>query len=312
MISLSKKYGIDVEYALSKHVDGLMPILCQRVKNHKKEHEQLEELLPKDKLEQILSGQPKDLLNLQNEINKIPSELGIESLIPRIFNYKSFQKYSPIKYNAFSLANNLNVQSCPYCNAQYTKTISKGKNSFRPTFDHFFPQKNYPILALSFYNLIPSCSTCNSKKKENGYDLNHYFHPYIHEIEPDLRVTWFPKKSLTANFLAEDFDLKIVPTKSTNKERIDNHLFLFQLNTLYEKYKDEAAEILTKQLSYPESYKTTIRELLCKAGNFSHAELNRLIYGNYVESKDLLKRPLSKLTKDFLMNKWYAIHYESV
>lgn len=31
-------------------------------------------------------------------------------------------------------------------------------------FNHFYDKGTYPYLALSFYNLIPSCSTCNSSK----------------------------------------------------------------------------------------------------------------------------------------------------
>lgn len=33
----------------------------------------------------------------------------------------------------------------------------------------FFPKDEYPIFALSFYNFIPSCRTCNHIKSNNNY-----------------------------------------------------------------------------------------------------------------------------------------------
>ena len=55
----------------------------------------------------------------------------------------------------------------------------------RPQFDHWFPKKKYPLLAISFYNLIPCCTYCNSSVKgdiefannlrtEDGADIEGY------------------------------------------------------------------------------------------------------------------------------------------
>lgn len=49
----------------------------------------------------------------------------------------------------------------------YTKTVfdEEGEKITRPTFDHWFAKDDHPLLALSFYNLIPSCNICNSSVK---------------------------------------------------------------------------------------------------------------------------------------------------
>ena len=58
-------------------------------------------------------------------------------------------------------------------------------------------------------------------------------------------------------------------------------------------------EILKKRIIYSRSQ---IKELYKSYGNLfkDEEELVRIIFGNYINSKDLNKRPLSKLTKDIL------------
>ena len=48
--------------------------------------------------------------------------------------------------------------------------------------------------------------------------------------------------------------------------------------------------------------RSQIKELYKSYGNLfkDEEELVRIIFGNYINSKDLNKRPLSKLTKDIL------------
>ena len=46
---------------------------------------------------------------------------------------------------------------CPYCSEEYIEPTSNTKKQI----DHFLPKRQYPFFALSYYNLIPSCGTCN-------------------------------------------------------------------------------------------------------------------------------------------------------
>ena len=111
-----------------------------------------------DNLEELILCQPDDAISVDN---KVKAAIGITPanfteqivvFINNIINYSLFDDY------AYKIANDLNVNTCPYCNRNYINTvIDKGKKGIiRPTFDHFFPQVRHPFLALSFYNLIPS------------------------------------------------------------------------------------------------------------------------------------------------------------
>ena len=114
----------------------------------------------------------------------------IVEAIKYVFDYAKFSKKSKVKSNwdGYSLAKKLKVNVCPYCNRLYTTTVVKRKKVgisieksklIRPEFDHFYIKSHHPYLALSFYNLIPSCKVCNSSLK-GDVDMNYrdFVHPY--------------------------------------------------------------------------------------------------------------------------------------
>jgi hypothetical protein len=64
--------------------------------------------------------------------------------------YYKFSKYMNKRYQYFIdkhgswLSKELKVDTCPYCNRQYTFTVDSSKKT-RPQFDHFYPKKNILI-----------------------------------------------------------------------------------------------------------------------------------------------------------------------
>ena len=79
-----------------------------------------------DNLKDILKGYPEKLITLQHDdiINHVETHI-----LHGIFNYKSFQKKATNnKYDAYTLAQNLNFNTCPYCNRNYTITVVNGRN----------------------------------------------------------------------------------------------------------------------------------------------------------------------------------------
>ena len=87
---------------------------------------------------------------------------------------------------AYDISMMKSKNTCTYCNRQYTFTIgrkhtnNKMVSKIKPQFDHWFAHKQYPLLSLSYYNLIPSCSVCNSSVKGGAhYSLKTHIHPYM-------------------------------------------------------------------------------------------------------------------------------------
>jgi len=100
-----------------------------------------------------------------------------------VFEYNTwFNGDDNDRYDAYTLAMNLNRSTCTYCNRIYTHTVARVNSSkvMRPQFDHWFSKSKHPALSMSFYNLIPSCSVCNSSIKGTlDFDLATHLHPYV-------------------------------------------------------------------------------------------------------------------------------------
>lgn len=180
------------------------------------------------------------------------------------------------------LLDTLSVTTCPYCNRSY---INPAESKTGCHLDHFYDKMTYPILAVSFYNLIPVCSTCNTIKanRQLGYS------PHNH--------------SFTANDL---FTFSYTPALVTGKPRIklklnskstifQQNISALELDTLYQIHSDIVEEIIHKS-TYYNSYRASLYKSL--KITFSEEEIIRHFLGNYFTESTYDKRPLSKLTHD--------------
>jgi 5-methylcytosine-specific restriction endonuclease McrA len=198
----------------------------------------------------------------------------------------------------------LNCNVCPYCNRIYTFTVNNN-HKCKPEFDHYFPKKEYPYLSVSIFNLIPSCSYCNKGKSNNCVDSgfkHRLIYPFEESFQDENLQIKFSIESDTINYLYGDFSdvkIKIKSKSDKNLDLIKNYNSYFKVDSLYSLHTDYVEEILNNAIIYGN---TMTRELLDQYSDmFSTKEdIFRMIFGNYVEPKDFLKRPLSKLTHDLL------------
>jgi hypothetical protein len=196
------------------------------------------------------------------------------------------------------------MSTCPYCNEQFTFTISGKNKKTRPQFDHFFNKGKHPYFALSFYNLIPSCYVCNANLKGSAAFLpSTHLHPFLETIN---EVVDFTTEIDTADYLVtkKDFTLTTKRCPGASDElyaKAMSNIAAFAIVDRYNFHKDYAAEILTKAYMYDKSGIQALLEDFGIAGKqifSSREEIIHIILGNYVQSGDLHKRILSKLTKD--------------
>ncbi len=208
--------------------------------------------------------------------------------------YAEFSSKNTEPYNAYDLASKLNVDVCPYCNRNYTFTVKSNNGSTRPQFDHFYDKATYPILALSFYNLIPSCPTCNTTMKgKKPFSLKTHIHPYEEGFENKAHFSLHVKDSLFY------YDVKSFDTSlKTEDARVQNNIKDFGLEKLYERHKDIVLELIQKAEIYNESYLDELMQNYEGIFFKNREDLMRLVTCGYVSDDDLHKRPLSKLIKD--------------
>jgi len=232
----------------------------------------------------------KFLKEITDELGKPTKGSNRYKLLFYIFVEKGYEKFfsqgkNLQNYSAYGFVEKLGLKSCPYCNRNYTFVVRRGK--LRPEIDHFFPKTVYPYLAVNFFNLIPSCQTCN-KTKTNDVNFD-WLNPY--DIKKDsFNFTYQPNSIDFVAVEKEKYNFNSFEIKINGHEE---NIKTFKLKELYEQHKDIVLELLIKKAYYPKSY---IEELV--GFGFSKSEIYRYLLGNYSDDKDLHKRPLSKLIKD--------------
>ncbi|KZN99237.1 hypothetical protein [Pseudobacillus badius] len=196
------------------------------------------------------------------------------------------------EYNAAKLVQKLGIVVCPYCNRNFINNVTYSNRGLKRTsqMDHYFCKEKYPFLAMSFYNLIPSCPSCNHIKSNKRV----YLSPYDTRFNPSDLVNFnFRIKSI--DFIQDESQLEITLT-SLNK-RINSNIGTFKLESQYQIHNDIAQELIKKMLIYPETklneIRTDFNELF-----INEDELKRTIFGNYLNENDFHKRPLAKFMSD--------------
>ena len=204
--------------------------------------------------------------------------------------------YKDLKISTW-LAKELGIKTCPYCNREYTfsRRLKNGRE-VHPEFDHFYPKSKYPYLALSFYNLVPSCHTCNHLKMEHEIDINPHYESY-----EDRGMSFTLENKNTGGMYDPEknhwvFDPNNVEIKIKNGNRNVSRL---GLEEVYNMHTDIVADIVTKAQAYNDSFYQSLVDSYSGLGK-TPAEIYRLIWGTYMDPNEYGLRPLSKFTKDVL------------
>ena len=264
----------------------------------------------RDAFLKIMTGEYSFLENLKEILDNFVDEE------PRLAEYlkKSYDKIdSELRKKIIDLKN---ISVCPYCNRNYINSTYKvftcnncnqdllvidgtkkecpgckqeinGQTKVVNTaqLDHFFPKDSYPLFAVSFYNLIPSCYSCNHVKLNK--DLKHS--PYDSSFSfDDVKFTYIPKST-------DKVEIKI---DSRNPD-FKNGIRILGIEELYQSHIDVVNELIWKKEVYSDSYRDGLSKILNQTDlELSEAELNRFITGYYTDKGNYGKRPLSKMVAD--------------
>ena len=289
-------------------------------------------------LNKILIGKPdflRDVISKSESLNigilkkkfrkniMIPTKF--QARLLSIFNYdndfkigqKSKSLHGSNLWTAYNLVDELKINVCPYCNRIYTNTYySKDEGRTRPHLDHYYSKSIYPFLAISLYNLIPSCYSCNSNFKfDKDFYKDKHLHPYENSMGKNILFTLEPVKNeidisgkkrngydleFTKGNL-EAFNLKVDTKKEKDSDLLtawDNSNKTFHLEDMYQTHKDILHEMIQKSKVYKEEYLDWLDKKYVGSIFKSRAEIEQMITGNYNTEKNFEKRPLTKLTYD--------------
>lgn len=231
------------------------------------------------------------------------------NILLEIIGYRKFNrgdvsgKYNNgIVWNRHNFVQKLNVRVCPYCNRQYITSFYKNDHKVTTAdIDHYYPKTQYPLLSMNFFNLIPSCSVCNSglkgrKKLEIGdMTLNPFFDDsdslFFRINDDELEEMYnFPKS-----------DIKIGTVVNTvknneNQKRAENSAKIFYLSEVYNVHIKEVGTIRENINRFSEEYFENIFQKNYKGLFDDYKEFRKVIF-NFNDLNDG-DEPLVKLKKD--------------
>ncbi len=257
----------------------------------------------KDKeLEDILTLKENDILQIIKNHNNHKTL----DIVKYFFNYDKFQQ----KITKF-FTDNFDFKTCFYCNKAFITNFQKDKKTYSSTFqlDHFYDKSKYPYLALSFYNLIPSCTTCNSGTVKGAKDCFKY--------DSSIREEKFENEPcLAPNHPSFDFDQKVkfklllsdscqnlhienkedieIPLKENYTNKYEKYIEIFKLNDRYKAHKDIVFEMMRNAQLYPESRLKELQDLT----GIPYQQIKKDIFKLIEKDADLSKEPFSKLKQD--------------
>ncbi|WP_234121786.1 HNH endonuclease [Clostridium hydrogenum] len=167
---------------------------------------------------------------------------------------------------------------CPYC-----------KQNIANNLDHFLPKSKYVTFTVTPYNLVPSCSACNTDKLASTFSsyLEQPFHPYYDDFDDSvwLKAKLIENEDVSFQFYAD-------PPSSIDAykaERIKQSFSIdgFGLNNIY-------------KVHAPEVYQSCFHriKILFDKGGKSLA-VNRLI--EYIEDEQSIN-----------INSWKAAMYQAM
>lgn len=253
-----------------------------------------------DNLEKIITGNPQELSTIHNQFQNIVdlnyNGVVVKNRVELIFSYKNwFCNKDSIYYSAYDLSRKLERNTCTYCNRVYTSTIinKNGKKIIRPTFDHWYPKSDFPLLALSFYNLIPSCSNCNSSVKGAiNFNLTDQVHPYVDSTQTEEFVFKYKYNSSLSKYRIFLQDVDSLNSKARKT------LQGMYIDEMYNSHQSELRDLIKIKKNYSKSYIASIEKLF--GNNLSKEEVYRILFGVEFDSTIFHKLPLSKFKSDIL------------
>ncbi|WP_394773210.1 hypothetical protein [Flavobacterium sp.] len=280
--------------ARDEYLDKMLPLIFDRIDNLTDlVGIKFFDLLINDNLEKILIGKPDVLLEVNKTYSNYPV---IKKAIKYVFNYDWFTSKCVNRYDAYNLAEALDMNTCTYCNRLYTNTVItvNKQKIIRPQFDHFFDKKSNPLLSLSFYNLIPSCSICNSNiKLGKEFELSTHIHPYLDDIIEDFNFTF--------EFTSENRSGLKIKVNSIVGSKEEKTFTDMALETVYNSHISELKDLLMLKAKYSDRYLTILASnILGSSVVTSSEELYRLAFGVEFAREDFYKRPFSKFKNDIL------------
>lgn len=181
---------------------------------------------------------------------------------------------------------------CPYCNRNYVNNRGKALGS---EMDHFYNKNKYPMFAISLYNFIPSCGTCNRIKGIKELKINPFLRDDTNRIKFDITIDVDGYK---IDFM---HDLNGAAEGKNNIEELKKDVIdTLRLDEAYKIHDIEIKEMVERERKFDSEYREYLKKIFPEEGSELEKKIDVLIYGDVVFTPDeeLVNKLLGKFKKD--------------
>lgn len=154
------------------------------------------------------------------------------------------------------------------------------------------------MLALSFYNLVPSCPICNHGKATENIGVNPYFDGFKSKFVICDKRSKTPLNINKIKLAKSDDDFSIEFDNPSVAEQ-DNIKGL-GLDVLYNEHKDYVMDLIEKSTCYGSMEQNQAIVDSFQGVFRSSQEVYDFVWGKYLDEDSFEYRPLAKLTRDIL------------
>lgn len=192
---------------------------------------------------------------------------------------------------------------------QNLKTIHLNKEHNHFTLDHIIDKGDHPLFALSFYNFVPSCYSCNSKFKKdkkliNRNNIKEFLSPTSDKFQFDddvkFKILFYKdgKKEDDKNILDITSESDFILGFNYINKVYKNYIDIFKLSGRYKFHKKEVVNLVEKSIRYPKSN----LEKIAKIVNKNIVDVKKDIFGKEIYDGELEEVPLTKFRRDIAKN----------
>lgn len=202
-----------------------------------------------------------------------------------LFSYDAHINSKGNKYKALSSDfigffknenNGFEIHTCHYCNMAYINYFNSD-NGKRTQFDldHVLDKGRCPIVALSLYNLVPACPTCNGPHIKGQRVMSVLLAQRMklsptsvhYDFENKVKLWIRPKlaKVHNTNFLKHQEDYEITFDTSLDSD-YDMEIDFFYLRQRYNYHKCEALRLADLKVQYTPAKIVEMAKIICNIG----------------------------------------------
>lgn len=203
-----------------------------------------------------------------------------------------------------SFMNELGIKVCPYCNREYITSYYESEESNKKVrtttdTDHYYPKSYFPLLSMNIYNMVPSCSICNSRMKLDKVKCKDDAHLYPYRDASDSLKFEIPFSNIEElyGFSEDNITIQLQTAKQGDvSNRAEQSKEIFKLEQVYEAHKDVVFKLLNTIKNYS---KKSYERIFCE--NYidifdNYDDFKKVLYPFLSEDEN--NTPLVKMQKD--------------